>query len=654
VVDACRHVVLLSDRFDEYRIQLVQGILPVLAAQGMSLLVQADDLFRPGLSAALVSMLSQSPPQGVIVTLGATTAHQDLFDLLADLRVPVESIAMDGVGPGVIRSDSAAGMRKLLAHLLDERGVRRPALVLGIADQRDAIEREAITRQEFSRRNIILDEDLVVRGDFGFAVAYGNVRQLLKTRRDMDAVVAFNDLSALGAWRAVAESGLRVPEDVLISGYDNEPVSFMNWPGLTTVEQGLRSQGAAAAEGILAQNRGEHRTTEILLPTRLIVRGSTGVTDRTAEEERDVAVGMARAAQLQLADQDVLLAFNQAMIRCGTVAAVVDALASTYLERMEIRRCVLALYEPDAQEQTPQAGASCRARVLLDFWDGVALPTPPEPLPVHELLNRDLGEHVMVFQPLSVAGRALGYVLFQHSRTLGALPEVLRLVLSRTLGGVLSSQELQEYAQTLEHQVALRTDELEEEVATRRRAETELQRLNTELQRSLMLDGLTRIANRAAFEQHLELFGNKDCGERQDLALLFVDVDLFKAYNDRYGHMMGDEALCVVASCLARAVRYPQDLACRWGGEEFAVLLPGSGTEEAIVVAERFMALLNKARIPHVASTVSDRLTASVGIAVMRSGRVADPGGLITAADRALYRAKELGRNRVCQALELG
>lgn len=654
MADACRHVVLLANRFDEYRIQLVQGIVPVLAAQGLSLLVQADDPFRPGLSAALASMLSHSPPLGVIVTLGATSADQRLFDLLAESRIPLESIAMDGVGPGVIHSDSGDGMRKLLVHLLDERGVRNPALVLGTVGQRDAIEREAVTRAELRRRNIVLDEDLVVEGDFGFAVAYGNVRQLLKTRRDMDAVVAFNDLSALGAWRALTESGLRVPEDVLLCGYDNEPVSFMNWPGLTTIEQGLTSQGAAAAEGILAQNRGEQRAVEILLPTRLIVRGSTGAGDRTVVQERDIAVGMARAAQLQLADQDLLLAFNQAMIRCGTVDDVVDALASTYLERMEIRRCVLALYEPEAVDTVGRAGTACRARILLDFWDGAARPAVTEPLPVHELLNRDLGEQVMVFQPLSVAGRPLGYVLFEHSRTLGALPEVLRLVLSRTLGGVLNSQELQEYAQTLEHEVALRTDELEQEISTRRQAETELQRLNAELQQSLMLDGLTRIANRAAFQQHLDRFRAGAPGERQYLALLFVDVDQFKAYNDAYGHVMGDEALCVVASCLAQAVRYPHDLACRWGGEEFAALLPGSGTEDAQVVAERFMILLNDARIPHAGSTVSDRLTASVGIAVMAPDGPADAAGLITAADRALYRAKELGRNRICRAGEPG
>jgi diguanylate cyclase (GGDEF)-like protein len=644
VNDARRHIVLLTNKFDEYRIQLMQGMLPLLAAEGMSLLVHADDPFTPGISAPLASMLRHSPPRGVFVTLGTSSVQPELFALLDQLQIPVESIAMDRYGPGLTRIDNAAAMRDLLTHLLDDRGVRRPAMVLGTAGQRDAAEREVIVREELKRRNILLDEELVVRGDFDFAITHGSVRQLLKTRRDMDAVIAGNDLSALGAWRALTESGLRVPEDVLVTGFDNEPVSFMNWPGLTTVEQGLTSHGAAAAAGLLAQIRGEERPAQIVLPTRLIVRGSTGLPDRSAEEERDVAVGMARAAQRQLADQDALLAFNQAMIRCGTVADVVEVLSSTYLERLGIRRCVLSLYGPDRIDAPDGA---LQGRVLLDYWDGEARPIPADPLPAHELLRRDLGEQVLVFQPLSVAGRLLGYVLFEHPRTMAALPEMLRLVLSRTLGGVLNSEELQEYARTLADQVTRRTQELEQEVATRRRAETELQRLNAELQRSLMLDGLTRIPNRAAFQQHLDRHGRTLNGAAPDLALLFVDVDLFKDYNDHYGHLAGDEALCVVATCLTRAVRYPRDLACRWGGEEFAVLLPGSRTEQAVIVAERFMTLLKAARIPHAASSVSDQLTASVGIAVMTAAHPLDPDDLITAADQALYRAKKGGRNQI-------
>jgi diguanylate cyclase (GGDEF)-like protein len=129
-----------------------------------------------------------------------------------------------------------------------------------------------------------------------------------------------------------------------------------------------------------------------------------------------------------------------------------------------------------------------------------------------------------------------------------------------------------------------------------------------------------------------------------------VDVDLFKAYNDRYGHLLGDEALRTVAGCLEQAVRDPEDLACRYGGEEFAVVLPRRGMQGAVAVAVRFRGLLAEAGIVHEASTVSSVVTASIGIAVAVASERMEPAVLVEAADRALYRAKALGRDRVVVA----
>ena len=633
------HVVLLTNRLDEYRMHLVQGARVALAERGLSLLVYSDDPFEPGLSAALVSVLRHTPPRGVIVTLGSNSAKDDLFDLIHELNIPLETVAMGSDRRTQVSSDNAKGMRELMAHLFDDRGVRRPVLVRGVIGQKDAIEREALVRQEMAARNLPLDEDLVIEGDFQFAVTYGALGELLKTRTDLDAVIALNDWSALGAWRALTDRGLRVPEDVLVSGFDNEHSGFMNWPGLTTVDQDIVGQGAAAAASLLAQLDGNSPSTDSVLPARLIVRGSTGVLERTLEEERDIAVTMARMAQAQLAEQDTMLAFNQAMMRCGTVAELVEELSSTHLERLGIRNCVLAIHEA-GDDEIP------RARPVLNLWDGELRPTSGGPVPPYELLRLESGDDVLVFQPLSTTDRRGGYVIYEHSRDSGALPEAIRIALSRTLGVLLSSEELSQYAQTLQAQVESRTEQLNAEIATRRRTEIDLQRANAELQRSLMLDGLTRIPNRAAFERHLELYGDAGSPD-QDLALLFVDVDLFKPFNDHYGHVMGDEALCQVALFLSQAVRYPEDLACRWGGEEFAVVLPGSGVDSALLVAERFMSLLKAAAIPHAASTVSDHLTASVGIAVAHSGAGLSSIDLIRAADQALYLAKDSGRNQI-------
>ena len=639
-----RHVVLVANHLDEYRLRLTWGCQPVLAAAGIGVLVHIDDPFESGIPATLVRMLRGAPPVGVIIASDSTSRYEDeLAELVAELDVPLVHVAAAEPGPRSVLSDNSARIQSLMAHQLDERGVRRPVIVRGAEGQKDAIEREALVRAEIGLRGVRVDEQLVIDGGFERDLAYRNLRDLLAERRDLDAVVAMNDLSALGAWRALTDCGLRVPEDVLVTGIDNQHNAAMTWPGLTTVDQDLEAQGAAAAECLLRQLQGEDLGDGVAVPTRLVVRGSTSPTrfagHATIEDERDAAVRIARAAQSRLAEQEALKVFREALMRCGSVAEVMGVLASTYFDGIGVAGFALALFESPDGELAPATGGPYDVRILMQSWGGEPVPTPAELIPVHELTAEPTEGNLLAFQPLAVSDRPLGYFLLEHSREVSELAEVLRMDLSRTFGAVLAGEELSEYARSLERQVNRRTQELEREVSTRRGAEVQLQRLNVELQRSLMIDGLTRIANRAAFQQHLDTHsqgGDDAGGNGQELALLFVDVDLFKQYNDFYGHVAGDAALCQVAACLARATLYPMDLACRWGGEEFAALLPGSGLEGAYRVAERFMQMLHEADIPHARSTVSDRLSASVGIAVTRIGPGTDTAALTAAADRAL------------------
>ena len=129
-----------------------------------------------------------------------------------------------------------------------------------------------------------------------------------------------------------------------------------------------------------------------------------------------------------------------------------------------------------------------------------------------------------------------------------------------------------------------------------------------------------------------------------------VDVDLFKAYNDHYGHLAGDEALRTLASLLVRSVHKPEDLACRYGGEEFVLILPRSGARAALAVATRFRRLLAEAAIPHAASPVAPAVTTSIGIATSLPLPDENPDTVLEAADKALYQAKARGRNRVAVA----
>lgn len=153
-------------------------------------------------------------------------------------------------------------------------------------------------------------------------------------------------------------------------------------------------------------------------------------------------------------------------------------------------------------------------------------------------------------------------------------------------------------------------------------------------------DPLTGTANRRAMEKML---GNA-ISQGKKFALIMLDVDEFKRYNDRYGHQAGDECLAGVAQVLKKGVRSPDDLVSRYGGEEFLLILFDASEKIAEQVAARIKENLHAAAIPHAASTVSDYVTVSMGIAGTVVGQTADQA--IARADAALYRAKSAGRNR--------
>ncbi len=194
---------------------------------------------------------------------------------------------------------------------------------------------------------------------------------------------------------------------------------------------------------------------------------------------------------------------------------------------------------------------------------------------------------------------------------------------------------------------------LKEEMDNRIKLSQELAKANKILQRSALTDGLTGIPNRRYFDEFLEKEWRRCRREQQPITLCLLDIDLFKAYNDNYGHLQGDECLKKVAAILAAVVKRPGDLIARYGGEEFAIILSDTPESGGCAVAKRIMKELAARNIPHDHSTVSDRVTMSVGIAMLIPKAATAVHDLISQADRALYEAKKMGRNRIsCPCLK--
>lgn len=174
-----------------------------------------------------------------------------------------------------------------------------------------------------------------------------------------------------------------------------------------------------------------------------------------------------------------------------------------------------------------------------------------------------------------------------------------------------------------------------------------LKSLNANLETLTMVDALTGIANRRRFEEHLIEEWRRARRQNHSLSLLMIDIDFFKRLNDTYGHQRGDDVLHEVGNALANLLRRPGDLAARYGGEEFAVILPQSDKVGAQDVAERIRKSIEELNIPNEKSSIKKTLTVSIGVATQSAKNLEDPKELVLAADKALYKAKEMGRNQV-------
>jgi diguanylate cyclase (GGDEF)-like protein len=160
-------------------------------------------------------------------------------------------------------------------------------------------------------------------------------------------------------------------------------------------------------------------------------------------------------------------------------------------------------------------------------------------------------------------------------------------------------------------------------------------------------DGLTGLKNRRAFDEHLRRSWQQALRDRRSLAVMMIDVDHFKAFNDRYGHQAGDDALQRVAAVVDGFAQRPLDLAARYGGEELAVILFDITRDHADKIAEQLRAAVQALGIEHVDSRESVAVTVSVGVAIVRPKLDRSPEGVVQLADEALYAAKKDGRNRV-------
>lgn len=243
-----------------------------------------------------------------------------------------------------------------------------------------------------------------------------------------------------------------------------------------------------------------------------------------------------------------------------------------------------------------------------------------------------LSEGTCNIYPLFVHEEHYGYILLNHPDQWGYDGERLAYLIGQGIHRVVKTQALKQYSERLEQQVRIRTEQIEQ--------------ANLELKRSLLLDGLTGIYNRSAFDDYLQRMWQQHYKSQEPLSLLMCDVDFFKKYNDRYGHLQGDHCLQFVAKAIAESAPRPDDFVARYGGEEFVVVLPETNAIGAMRVAERIQKQITQLCLPHQGLDSFEIVTLSIGIQTMIPSDKTSMQDLMQSSDMALYAAKQ-NRNQI-------
>lgn len=225
------------------------------------------------------------------------------------------------------------------------------------------------------------------------------------------------------------------------------------------------------------------------------------------------------------------------------------------------------------------------------------------------------------------------------------------LLLARNFSNSLEQEEvltakLTEMNCNLDELVLQRTKDLEQSYEKIDQQKHELEKANRSLKELSFKDQLTGVWNRRKYDQMVEMEWHRCLRHKRPIALILLDIDYFKEFNDSYGHMEGDKCLIKIGDILKYSLSRSSDMAARYGGEEFAVLLPDAGEEESIKVAQMLRLKIESENIPHSHSSVSNYVTVSVGVTSMIPNSKISYEDLFQVADRALYQAKASGRNQ--------
>ena len=631
-------IAIVADRYSNYWRPVIERISARLELAGFAtLFITSRDFYKPSLEKpeaklwnnTIFSASRHFPVQGYIV-LNTSSSCDNAIERVAEFahgvdQKPVISIGADIPGIVSVLPDNVSGMGNLMDHMTSDSTRQNYVFLRGGLNLGVSQERESIFRKVLASKGIPIQQDLIIDGGLTSQSAFSAMLSALQCRQDIHAVVAANDVLAVGAILAIQEHGLSVPEDVMVSGYDDREIADNSFPSLTSVSYRFSNLAEYAVDALLVMLNEDDTDVTIqsceLEDSRLQVCSSSCARDSVIPAtvnndtlrqdnalQQKVNFEKERARKMQ-DDLHIEIA------SCNTFEELDDLLDRSAV-KLSLSRLFLVLHEQKAERKQLQAhkviSYGIRGRHCSDIKYNANDILPPD-------MAYELAVGLLVLAPIPDGVKTLGFLLLDPSSVTALSIENLASCIGKVLGGFIQVQAYE----------AQRVD---------------LQQKNTSLRYMANHDELTGLENRSGFTRRL-VQKLKNVENRQfTLELLLIGLDDFKAVNDTFGHEFGDVVLKEVANRIIAVLR-DTDHSARFGSDEFAILIESdAGALSAALVAGRVLTALNTPL--NVAGTQIE-LGASIGISRLGHGPNEGPdvSQLLKQSDTALYQAKAAGKN---------
>ena len=543
-------------------------------------------------------------------------------ELIRRAKCPVISIRHRGSNFDCVYTDQEKLFRPLLQHLIIDHGLRKIRFLAGYKGHTDSDVRLQIYREEMAAHGLAVDEAKdITYGNMWLNCGQQAYEDLFADPEDLpQAVVCANDYMAVGMIRTLWEKGIRVPEDVIVTGFDNVPSIALEQPTLTTVEQDFAEMARVAVEELNRQIRAkkgaEKRNGNKQMPIggKLILGESCGCCKRP--EDYYIRISSERGRQVDMMNtREVGMTYlTIEMSACDDMKDLHNVLVSKMDDTPTVRDYYLCLFEKGKNENGEPVFAeeitdtACLVHVMRDRQDhGMPMITFDRRQLLPEMAERAEEAQVFFLMLLHQRKNAYGYSMFHFQP--GEVPSNFFQHWNVVLSGALSNIHKR----------------------------NELMLLYEERRLSSITDVMTRLLNRRGLEEQLTPMWQQLCMKREQVTFVSFDMDGLKQINDTYGHLAGDFAIRLTAQAVHRTA--PKDaIIARMGGDEFLAVIPRAGRAEAEKYMKSFreeLERLNKRE------NRSFRVSASCGTMVFRPDSLTTIDECVQKSDEEMYREKE-------------